>query len=171
MIAGDSYPKRWHDVQKANVWKGSGRQLGVRPSQAKGGNHTPEGNDRLERCEEEEKAALARVGEEVPKPGDNPVDRPLEPQDKAKILVARLEDHATDAAREARLEAADAQMTETREVGEHKLVEMDVEVADVESRALKRSKVPALTIDGRLVILLMQSVVVAMMVSGALPSR
>ena len=99
------------------------------------------------------------------------MDRPLEPQDKAKILVARLEDHATDAAREARLEAADAQMTETREVGEHKLVEMDVELAEVESRALKRSKVPALTIDGRLVILLMQSVVVAMMVSGASPSR
>ena len=148
-----------------------GTTVGCKALSSKGGNHTPEGNDRLERCEEEEKAALAHVGEEVPKPGDNPVDRPLEPQDKAKILVARLEDHATDAAREARLEAADAQMTETREVGEHKLVEMDVEVADVESCALKRSKVPALTIDGRLVILLMQSVVVAMMVSGALPSR
>ena len=113
-------------------WKGS-TTAGCKAFSSKGGNHTPEGNDRLERCEEEEKAALARVGEEVPKPGDNPVDRPLEPQDRAKIFVARTDDHATDAAREARLEAADAQMTETREVGEHKLVEMNVEVADVES--------------------------------------
>ena len=45
-------------------------------------------------------------------------------------------------------EAADAQVTESRELEEHGPVEMDVEMAEDESRALRRYKVTVLTLGG-----------------------
>ena len=64
------------------------------------------------------------------------------------MLVARRDDHAAAAAQESRVETARAQMIEWRKVGEHKPVEVDVEMSEDESRALKRSRVTALTIGG-----------------------
>ena len=85
-----------------------------------------------------------------------PLGRPSVPQGYEAVRVARLDDCAAV--------AADAPMAESRELGEHRPVEMDIEMAEDESGALKRHKVTALRLGVRRVNVLMQSMVVAMVV-------
>ena len=87
----------------------------------KQGHHTPKCRARLARCAEDERVALERVIKEVQPPSGSPLGHPL------TMPVGRQHDLAAAAAQEARPEAADAQPAASREVGEHKPVEMDVE--------------------------------------------
>ena len=71
-------------------------------------------------------------------------------------LQARPDDHAVAAEQMARARRNRDKDGESKELGEHRPVEMDVEMAEDESHTWKRSKVTALTIGGRLVNGLMQ---------------
>ena len=94
----------------------------------KGGNYLLQCRERLERCVNEERTASVVV--EIPQPSEDPTEHSPAPARQESVPVAGRGDRAAA--------AADAQMTESRELREHRPVEIFFRMAGDESRALTR---------------------------------